>query len=78
MLGGSATLMAAGMGIAEAGQTGVMALWCGRCAIYIWRQCGGSRFIGGAVASAISRPIESLMEGYGVLMRLIVNLQRNT
>lgn len=65
MLGGSATLMAAGMGIAKGVQTGVMALGAAGAPFTFGGSAVAAGFIGGAVASAISRPIESLMEGYG-------------
>ncbi|MBS1584618.1 MAG: hypothetical protein JSS82_03655, partial [Bacteroidetes bacterium] len=65
MLGGSATLMAAGMGIAKGAQTGVMALGAAGAPFTFGGSAVAAGFIGGAVASAISRPIESLMEGYG-------------
>ena len=65
MLGGSATLMAAGMGIAKGVQNGVMALGAAGSPFTFGGSAVAAGFIGGAVASAISRPIESLMEGYG-------------
>ena len=65
MLGGSATLMAAGMGIAKGVQNGVMALGAAGSPFTFGGSEVAAGFIGGAVASAISRPIESLMEGYG-------------
>ena len=65
MLGGSATLMAAGMGIAKGVQTGVMAIGAAGAPFTFGGSAVAAGFIGGAVASAISRPIESLMEGYG-------------